>query len=397
MATPSSTLHRGSTRAKGAEKHDGRAWPPTFFATASAADTQCPRLHKLLVPWSGLAGSSRDPFTRGISAQESYKRRARNLADNPAAAAYFWERKAQIFQDKFLPLLGVTSWWERTEYQQRGSAHGHALWWHPFAPSDGFIDVIGSFAVGVVTKEAQASDVALDPVQAARIANMITSASSEAFVYQGDVPLFVVDRSAKPAACFKRFFSSDFLPEFEANQEETNSILAAARDAWDAARWYDSFWMQGTGATMMLLSRLWKGFSLERTIPARAIRKKLDVWSTSTRAPQTQHFMEVLSMRIRLSVRIMMSSAARLGGTQLAAPIACEGTRSQKRTTVDLRRALRYAAGTTVFVEDLVTKVQKLTRPRKLHDRTSIASLPQPTTAPSSSERSSTCPRLTRT
>ena len=32
------------------------------------------------------------------------------------------------------PNLGFTHFVERTEFQGRGSAHGHALWWHPHAP-----------------------------------------------------------------------------------------------------------------------------------------------------------------------------------------------------------------------------------------------------------------------
>ena len=73
-------------------------------------------------------------------------------------------------------------------------------------------------AVGVVTKEAQASgdsgggDVALDSVRAASIANITTSAFPEPFFYQGDVPLYVVDRSSKPAesssASFRAICSS---------------------------------------------------------------------------------------------------------------------------------------------------------------------------------------------
>jgi hypothetical protein len=57
-------------------------------------------------------------------------------------------------------LLGVTAFWERTEYQGRGSAHRHSLYWHPAAPPDEFIDVINNFAVSLVTEETIAESLA---------------------------------------------------------------------------------------------------------------------------------------------------------------------------------------------------------------------------------------------
>ena len=52
----------------------------------------------------------------GISQKEKNKRQRENLARYPN--------------------LGFTHFVERTEFQGRGSAHGHALWWHPHAPTD---------------------------------------------------------------------------------------------------------------------------------------------------------------------------------------------------------------------------------------------------------------------
>ena len=61
-------------------------------------------------------GTDDDPFVVGISQKEKNKRQRENLARYPN--------------------LGFTHFVERTEFQGRGSAHGHALWWHPHAPTD---------------------------------------------------------------------------------------------------------------------------------------------------------------------------------------------------------------------------------------------------------------------
>jgi len=61
-------------------------------------------------------GTDDDPFVVGISQKEKNKRQRENLARYPD--------------------LGFTHFVERTEFQGRGSAHGHALWWHPHAPTD---------------------------------------------------------------------------------------------------------------------------------------------------------------------------------------------------------------------------------------------------------------------
>jgi len=215
---------------------------PTFFVTASAADTQCPHLHKLIVQWNGFAGTTSDPFVPGISQAEVYQRKAKNLADNPTAASYFWDKKASNFREQFLPLLGVTAHWERTEYQARGSAHGHALWWHPEAPPDEFLDLITEFAVALVTKEALETkegggEVELDGDRAAHVTNLITSASPIAFVYDGDFPLFVTNPDAAPADCFHRAFAADV----RFTGSTMKKMHYAARYAWAAARWYDDF------------------------------------------------------------------------------------------------------------------------------------------------------------
>jgi hypothetical protein len=128
---------------------------PTIFATHSFADTHCPHLHRLIVQVAGLAGSCRDPFISSLEPQDAHSRRVANLNDFSDIAAFFWERKTNYFHERILgPVLGFTHWWERTEYQHRGSPHGHALWWHPNAPADGFLDNIADAATDMARGEA---------------------------------------------------------------------------------------------------------------------------------------------------------------------------------------------------------------------------------------------------
>ena len=58
-----------------------------------------------------------------VSVKE-HNKRAKRPEDSPPAAS-----------KDILPLLGVTAFWERTEYQGRGSAHRHSL--YSFARLDG--------------------------------------------------------------------------------------------------------------------------------------------------------------------------------------------------------------------------------------------------------------------
>ena len=130
--------------------------PPTVFGTHSAADSHDPHLHRLIVHWGGLARTAQDPFVPGITAAEAHSRRCTNLANYPTMVAHFWDQKTKLFRERFLgPVLGFTHIWERTEYQSRGSAHGHWLAWHPNAPPDTFLDVIGSAAIAMARGEAR--------------------------------------------------------------------------------------------------------------------------------------------------------------------------------------------------------------------------------------------------
>ena len=157
---------------------------PTMFATHSFADTHCPHLHRLIVQWCGLAGTSRDPFQEQLDPDMARGIRTANLNDYSDVAAYFWEQKMNYFRSNILgPVLGFTAWWERTEYQHRGSPHGHALWWHPNAPKDVFLDTLAETAVnmargGAVKKK---SDDGMHEA-AAEYATSLSSVSPDAFM-----------------------------------------------------------------------------------------------------------------------------------------------------------------------------------------------------------------------
>jgi len=111
--------------------------------------------------------------------------RTANLNDYSDVAAYFWELKMNYFRSKILgPVLGFTAWWERTEYQHRGShSHGHALWWHPNAPKDVFLDTLAETAVNMARGGAvkMKSDAEMHEA-AAEYATSLSSVSPDAFM-----------------------------------------------------------------------------------------------------------------------------------------------------------------------------------------------------------------------
>jgi hypothetical protein len=158
---------------------------PTMFATHSFADTHCPHLHRLIVQWCGLAGTSRDPFQEHLDPDVARGIRNANLNDYSDIAAYFWEKKIHYFHTEILgPVLGFTGWWERAEYQNRGSPHGHALWWHPNSPKDDFLDILAEAAVNMARGEAvrEKSSSGMSE-NAAEYATALSSVSPDAFMY----------------------------------------------------------------------------------------------------------------------------------------------------------------------------------------------------------------------
>ena len=210
--------------------------PPTIFATASAADTHCPHLHKLIVEWAGLAGSSKDPFVCDLTPAEVRKRRHDNLVAYPAIASWYWDKKVKLIQEKLLPALGVVAFWERTEYQSRGSAHGHALWWIGNAPPDAFLDVITNFATGLVRAEAEETggEESFNEEKALRVANDLASCSPAAFEYDGEAPRL----DARGMPVFRADYAASIGLTISNLNRQGHAILEAVHQARVAAVWY---------------------------------------------------------------------------------------------------------------------------------------------------------------
>ena len=214
--------------------------PPTIFATASAADTHCPHLHKLIVEWAGLAGTSRDPFVIDLTPAEARKRRHDNLVQYPAMASWYWDKKAKLIQDRLLPALGMVAYWERTEYQSRGSAHGHALWWHGNPPPDAFLDVITRFANELGREEAKAQvdggEGSFDEERVLDVANALASCSPAAFEYDGECPR--LDTTGMPI--FRPAYASGIGLSISNGRvdAEGRALLEAVHQARLAAMWY---------------------------------------------------------------------------------------------------------------------------------------------------------------
>jgi hypothetical protein len=208
---------------------------PTFFVTHSAADTHCPHLHRLIVQWNGFADTNRDPFVPNLSPSKAHKRRCQNLQDSPAIAAWFWNKKTALFRDKIMPLLGFTAYWERTEFQCRGSAHGHCLWWHPLAPSDYFLDELCGFAMAIARDQGADDGTDLDGAFAAEIATGLASRSPSLFVYSPDGSL-CLDSDGCPEpneelrVLLSRAIDEEMPPDPELSQETTRTPLERGID-----------------------------------------------------------------------------------------------------------------------------------------------------------------------
>ena len=99
---------------------------PTFFYTLSMADMSWPDLHKLM---------PEDPFAAGLSDNESYTIRARNVANYPHIVACYLSTRHQYLRETVFQHLGlnddcaVEDFWFRVEWQSRGSG---ALFFVPF-------------------------------------------------------------------------------------------------------------------------------------------------------------------------------------------------------------------------------------------------------------------------
>src|SRR6266498_3615083 len=88
-----------------------------IFFTFSAADFHLPELHKLM-PDNRIIGSRSD----------STERRQRNIIENPHIAAWFFNKRFDIFlKDVLIPKWDLEDYWYRYEWQHRGSVHVHGI------------------------------------------------------------------------------------------------------------------------------------------------------------------------------------------------------------------------------------------------------------------------------
>ena len=151
-------------------------------------------------------GSSRDSTMASLSETERKRRSIANVIDYPVLVAEFWQRKTEIAREYLLRDLGIVACFDRMEYQSRGSVHVHSFWWHPNAPPDAFLDVLGDIVMAAEKRKAIA-DVggnqndedggessgghwteSADMVRALRTVNHLASCSNEIFVYEPGSP-----------------------------------------------------------------------------------------------------------------------------------------------------------------------------------------------------------------
>jgi hypothetical protein len=100
---------------------------PHLFFTVSAADIQWPDLHEHMPAHPGAPPENE---------QEAYRKRMANLNENPAIAAYYFQKRWKVFFEEVVgPQLNVVDHWWRFEWQHRGSSHIHGFLWLRDAPS----------------------------------------------------------------------------------------------------------------------------------------------------------------------------------------------------------------------------------------------------------------------
>ena len=94
---------------------------PPLFSTYSAADTHWESLAKLMPNF--------EAWKRG-TAQERARISRKNLTNNPHIAVYHIVRRFTLFMERVIaPKFNVKDWWNRWEYQGRGSGHDHGFIW----------------------------------------------------------------------------------------------------------------------------------------------------------------------------------------------------------------------------------------------------------------------------
>jgi hypothetical protein len=97
------------------------------FLTFSAADMQWQDLHRHFPGWADVALA--DDRTRHTFAWDG-------VQNNPHIIAEYLVIRLRTFTDRVLrPYLKFTDYWQRLEWQARGTGHCHALFWIPTAPA----------------------------------------------------------------------------------------------------------------------------------------------------------------------------------------------------------------------------------------------------------------------
>ena len=104
---------------------------PHVFFTCSSADIQWPDLHQHM--------PNNDP-TEAENAT-SYQTRMNDLNNNPAIAAYYFQKRWEVFFAEVIkPKFKIKDFWWRYEWQHRGSSHVHGFLWLEDAPSVDHLD-----------------------------------------------------------------------------------------------------------------------------------------------------------------------------------------------------------------------------------------------------------------
>ena len=113
---------------------------PHVFSTCSSADIQWADMHQHM--------PNNDP--NAAENATSYHTRMNNLNNNPAIAAYYFQKRWQIFFDEVIkPKFKIKDHWWQYELQHHGSSHIHEFLWMEDAPSVDGLD--GDNAESVAT------------------------------------------------------------------------------------------------------------------------------------------------------------------------------------------------------------------------------------------------------
>ena len=105
---------------------------PHLFATASAADIQWKDLHRFMPRQASLNATE----------QERIRLFSINLNENPAIAAYWFQKRWELFFTHVLKKkFKIKDYWWRYEWQFRGSSHVHAFFWLEDAPAVESLDL----------------------------------------------------------------------------------------------------------------------------------------------------------------------------------------------------------------------------------------------------------------